>query len=309
MGGRKLRRPAFTLIELLVVIGIIAILIGLLLPAVQKVREAAARSKCQNNLKQIGLAFHGYHDLKGRFPPALSGGHNYVQFLLPYIEQTALAGSYDYSKAWNSSVINASGYSNLSVTQHDIPIMLCPSVSGGRVGPAGGSDAGKYVYACDYPVSDYIWDPAMTVLNAVTPKQYLGFWMRVGATSVDLSDPNKAPSATDIEDGLSNTFMVFEDAGRPVRYEDGRENENAGNYPATNGNWGDPANRITVEDVCRGYQVQNCNNGNEIYSFHSGGVLNAFGDSSVHFIRQDIFPKVFVALYSRAGGEPAPPLD
>src|SRR5262245_4661318 len=138
---RRHRSTGFTLIELLVVIAIIAVLIGLLLPAIQKVREAAARTTCLNNCKQLGLAVHNFHDARGFLTPIGAdspyppGGvpavnprvrHGWIPFLLPYIEQSSLAAAYRWDKDFRDPL-------NRTVVSTQIKIVQCPSAEPNRV--------------------------------------------------------------------------------------------------------------------------------------------------------------------------------
>src|SRR5205823_2972187 len=119
-------RQGFTLIELLVVIAIIAVLIGLLLPAVQKVREAAARAKCANNMKQLGLGMHNFHDAMGGFPPARQDTPvmGWTYFVLPYIEQDNLYKQIRLDRNWDDAATNDQNPGG--VNQVEIAIYLCP---------------------------------------------------------------------------------------------------------------------------------------------------------------------------------------
>src|SRR5688572_5497309 len=191
MRTRQQRARAFTLIELLVVIAIIAILIALLVPAVQKVRDAAARTQCQNNLKQIGLALHNYHDSYKRFPTANSATFGSAfTLILPYVEQENIRKIYDVKLPPTSPP-------NSTVTNLPIHIYICPSMLQPPSPPAAYS-----THYASYAVcvgSNDAW--------AAPPDN--GAIVRSNATGNPVSiDTGKR--MTDIIDGTSNTFLVGE---------------------------------------------------------------------------------------------------
>lgn len=332
-------RKAFTLIELLVVIAIIAILIGLLLPAVQKVREAAARAKCINNLKQIGIALHGYHDVNDAFPPSATAdippwktpataananwGSSWMVFLLSFIEQDNLRNRWIFSgqSGWQNT------NNNTLIKGVTIPIYRCPSTILPDFNPytvvlppSGGSGI---MYTTYVAIGGGATDPGVKTFgtNRVSDKGILYQQSRV--------------RFADITDGTSNTIMVGEQ---------GNHLRDANNQIITGGTFGG-ASRIAVTSAGPDGWIQgtpqnipggNVGNNDVVYntatvryslnqigmtlgaggcsdnvgnniplsSMHTGGVNLLFGDGTVRFWRNSAdLAAVLIPAASRNGGE------
>jgi prepilin-type N-terminal cleavage/methylation domain-containing protein/prepilin-type processing-associated H-X9-DG protein len=274
------RSPAgFTLVELLVVIAIIGVLIALLLPAVQAAREAARRMQCTNHLKQIGLALHNYEGSYRVFPPAYSRrpGHNMLTFILPQLEQTTIYDRYRWDLAWDDPA-------NDRATQVDVEVFLCPT-----------ADSGRH-YVSDYATCEYVPNVQarrdLIASGAITPRPRWDGLFEKGDPGDDYAPAN--PIAK-VRDGLSNTFMLFEDSSRPIEYENGKA---TGNRNVTGAEWANRKAEFWIHLLC-GPRIINCTNDNEIYSFHPGGANFLYGDGSVHFQPETIDPETFVSLFTR----------
>ncbi len=296
--NRRTRR-GFTLIELLVVIAIIAILIGLLLPAVQKVREAAARMSCQNNLKQIGLAMHNYESANGGLPPRrnLTAGQRrgWGPAILPYVEQAALGGNYRLDRDFYAPE-NAA---NITVP---LKIFTCPSVPNNprtiEVNYSGVISTGA--------AGDYFGPNSFQ--SALYGNQSLS-----GNNTCTAMHDGVNRKFTEITDGTSNTLLVSEQAGRPGFYILGKQQASNTSQAAYN-QWGPwAAYQVTrvqqfgsdgiTADGTGGPCTINCNNSQGFYAFHTGGAPAVFCDGSVRFLRVGLHPNTLFGMITINGGE------
>ena len=307
---RTSARAGFTLIELLVVVAIIAILIGLLLPAVQKVREAAARAKCTNNLKQLAIGLHARHDAMGGFPaarqqipnPADAAApwiHSWTPHVLPFVEQDPLFRQYRFDMDWDAGSNTAVG----GPIRQTLNVFLCPSAPQGT---ARHPNRGVTDYAA---TTEREWPN--TSLRTPTA-QATAWWASGDSTYIGLlghtTQKVKAERRiTEVLDGTSNTLLLAECAGRNLRYVQGKQDTSA---TWTGGPWANPDARIKLGGYTPGDPASttgpcavNCINNKEVYAFHTGGANVVMGDGSVRFLRESTSIDLLYALLTRARGE------
>lgn len=293
----RLRKRGFTLIELLVVIAIIAVLVALLLPAVQQAREAARRSQCKNNLKQLGLALHNYHDKSKSFPPGYvslfdgSGndtgpGWGWGALILPELEQAPLQNGIAFGQAIEAAANSAPRIVTL-------PVQLCPSDPVRTPWPA--------------VMRDAVGNPTGTICQ-VAAANYIGVFgiSEPGVGGEGIFFRNSFIGMRDILDGTTTTLMVGERSQKWCEATWVGAVTNAKMFPPA----GSPA--VPVTENAAGMVLGHTSDGppsapgtecNEFSSLHVGGAQFLFADGHVQFVSTSINEAIFQALSTRAGGE------
>jgi prepilin-type N-terminal cleavage/methylation domain-containing protein len=335
---RSGRRRAFTLIELLVVIAIIAILIGLLLPAVPKVRAAAARMSCQNNLKQLSLACHGYHDNNNKLPPGAANdappfgnggvgwGSSWKVYILPYIEQTALYQQWQFnSSSGYTNAANINLTANLKIPPYRCPASPVPEFAAGRGGAGAIQQNTSYTGIAGSVISTAYTSGTIYNVGCCNGSGPL-------ATDNGILYAGSQVTLVGITDGTSNTWLIGEqsdhlrDANRaPVTsgYTAGIGNS-GGLYGWTMGaaigqnqqpvSWGDGRhfNCTSVRYKINQYGFTNSSStgtNNDVgtnfplSSSHPGGINVANADGSVRFVSENMDINVISAFCTKASNE------
>ena len=331
------RRAGFTLIELLVVIAIIAVLIGLLLPAVQKVREAASRTKCQNNMKQIGVACHNYHDAGGTLPPSVlmhravgnpadynqNFGPNWAVLLLPHIEQGALYNQYssaiqsymtDNNAAWR-------GLSNAALAAY-----RCPSDSAGDAPSTRAGTWARGNYGANAGPGMF-WvganEGSMTTAGGLMTESSWGISGYYAGNVSGLAGGGAFPVNTGIKllaisDGTSSTILIDELRIGPSANDirgSWAMGQCGASISAANGRLDTPTPNVSQS----GYDdIQGADDRPDIgmgacggcgswqvtaKSKHTGGVMTGFADGSVRFVRDSVDNRTWFLLHSRNDGQ------
>lgn len=291
------RVRGFTLVELLVVIGVICVLMALLLPAVQQVREAARRTQCRNNLKQIGLAFHNYASVNRVLPPSSTSRidlgvwspdptqyplHSWAGMLLPFVELSTVVMQVNYD-------VSALDPLNKLAASQMIPVYRCPSYTG----PDYSNSSFYLPFSSKYAIRNYAAMGATTV-----GKLYLhpdGVFYAMSSTRM-----------ADIKDGTSNTIFVAEtrEPDAAVWIDGGTGSLTSHPYDQTNPpDYALPQAGINYTPYFVPVDGQGINCAWGPSSMHPGGVLHLFGDGSVHFVAPIIQPTVYDALVTPDGNE------
>lgn len=295
------KQSGFTLVELLVVIAIIGILIAMLLPAVQSIREAARRTACMNNVRQMGVAVHNYENAYESFPSSQHAGHTWCARILPQLEQKNIYDLIDFDKDWDHA-------DNQDAITKVVDTFLCPSNPNGEL-KWDNIGSGMKAAVSDYAATSFV-APGVYSEGYATPVDN-----RQGA----LAEGSKPTRISDILDGMSNTVMFIEDVGRPVHHvSTGRGPDNlvpgGGNLPVAGGrvrgaSWADSVNTVPVHGfshdglACPGPVAVNATNNNEAFGLHPGVVVAMVSDGSVHVINENIAMQQYSELITRAGRE------
>jgi len=341
--SRACRRSqgGFTLVELLVVIAIIGILIALLLPAVQAAREAARRSQCTNNLKQLALGLHNYHDTLKAFPFAWMldlrnlNCQGWGPRVLPFIEQMPLYQAYDSrvpavteAAAIGTGFSDAVAKNNVRLISTPLAVFVCPSSPGGSA--AGRIYNGKIPQGSigfGLPPVDLTWTAAPSdycistgVRGTFANLAYSGNagGSRHGAIQPMTPFDSMASSMADIKDGTSSTILLGERVGGPEMWWKGKEVPitymGGALHGVNGGGWGDFLNgehwlRGALYDGRPGPDGGPCGincssiRGDGFYGFHPGGCQFAYCDGSVRFLVESVAPFILAGMITREKGE------